>query len=198
MMGPMETEFYMTRHGQTEWNKKMIYQGQMNSPLTKLGVSQAESLRSVLEEINPDIIISSPLGRALETCQIAAGARREEIIQADEMMEINMGLLSGRTMEQLEEDYPEVYKLYISDDENYKIPSGESPVEVADRVFAFMDNTAEKYPGKKIFILTHGCVLAIIRNRLNNRPLRPYNGHDIKNAQCIKIIKKKVYTVCDA
>ena len=45
------TKLYLTRHGETEWNEKGIMQGWGDSPLTELGIKQAEWLRDRIKEI---------------------------------------------------------------------------------------------------------------------------------------------------
>ena len=65
---------YLVRHGQTEFNVKKLVQGRCNSPLTELGVKQAECAGTWLRErgVHPDRIVSSPLGRAMQTAGVLA------------------------------------------------------------------------------------------------------------------------------
>lgn len=65
---------YLLRHGQTEYNVKKLVQGRCNSPLTELGVEQAHIAGAWLREhgVEPDTIVSSPLGRAMQTAEVVA------------------------------------------------------------------------------------------------------------------------------
>ena len=65
---------YLLRHGQTEFNVKKLVQGRCNSPLTELGVRQVHMAGAWLRGhgVAPDVIVSSPLGRAMQTAEIAA------------------------------------------------------------------------------------------------------------------------------
>ena len=65
---------YLLRHGQTEFNVKKLVQGRCNSPLTELGVEQAHMAGAWLREhgVEPDAIVSSPLGRAMQTAEVVA------------------------------------------------------------------------------------------------------------------------------
>ena len=65
---------YLLRHGQTEYNVKKLVQGRCNSPLTELGVEQAHIAGAWLREhgVEPDAIVSSPLGRAMQTAEVVA------------------------------------------------------------------------------------------------------------------------------
>ena len=63
-------EILLTRHGQTEWNVLGKVQGRADIELNEKGIKQAEETRKVLENINMDLIICSPLKRAAQTAKI--------------------------------------------------------------------------------------------------------------------------------
>ena len=63
---------YLMRHGQTQFNKKKCVQGRVDSPLTTLGISQAQTAASwfVNNNIVLDYACSSITGRAAHTCDL--------------------------------------------------------------------------------------------------------------------------------
>lgn len=65
---------YLLRHGQTEFNVKKLVQGRCDSPLTDLGRHQAQSAATWLKahDVVPDKVVSSPLGRAMDTASLVA------------------------------------------------------------------------------------------------------------------------------
>lgn len=65
---------YLLRHGQTEFNVKKLVQGRCDSPLTDLGRQQAGMAAAWLKAHNvaPDKVVSSPLGRAMDTARLVA------------------------------------------------------------------------------------------------------------------------------
>lgn len=65
---------YLLRHGQTEFNVKKLVQGRCDSPLTSLGRQQAQAAAAWLKAngVVPDKVISSPLGRAMDTASLVA------------------------------------------------------------------------------------------------------------------------------
>lgn len=65
---------YLLRHGQTEFNVKKLVQGRCNSPLTDLGRQQAKMAAAWLKahDVVPDKVVSSPLGRAMDTASLVA------------------------------------------------------------------------------------------------------------------------------
>ena len=76
---------YLLRHGQTEFNVKKLVQGRCDSPLTDLGRQQAGMAAAWLKVHNviPDKVVSSPLGRAMDT----AGLVATELLGADAAVE---------------------------------------------------------------------------------------------------------------
>lgn len=67
-------KLYLLRHGQTEFNVKKLVQGRCDSPLTDLGRKQAGIAAAWLKghDVVPDKVVSSPLGRAMDTAQLVA------------------------------------------------------------------------------------------------------------------------------
>lgn len=65
---------YLLRHGQTEFNVKKLVQGRCDSPLTDLGRQQARAAAAWLKAhgVVPDKVVSSPLGRAMDTARLVA------------------------------------------------------------------------------------------------------------------------------
>ncbi|MDY2777604.1 MAG: phosphoglycerate mutase family protein, partial [Collinsella sp.] len=65
---------YLLRHGQTEFNVKKLVQGRCDSPLTDLGRQQAQAAAEWIKAhgVVPDKVVSSPLGRAMDTASLVA------------------------------------------------------------------------------------------------------------------------------
>ena len=69
------TTLILVRHGESEWNRAGRVQGQVNSPLTDLGINQSKAIRDYLSGIilNQELeIYTSPLNRAIQTAEIIA------------------------------------------------------------------------------------------------------------------------------
>ena len=101
-------EIYVIRHGQSEANKAKIHQGNgYDTNLTEEGRLQAATLKSALPaDKKPTRIISSPLKRARQTCQIATGAEAQEF--EDRFMERSLGELEGLSQTRVKEIVVEV------------------------------------------------------------------------------------------
>ena len=84
-------KIYLTRHGQTELNRRELMQGRTDEPLNENGITQAKKARSFLEGIEFDAVYSSPLIRAKQTASILSGKPEEEIITDDRIREVEFG-----------------------------------------------------------------------------------------------------------
>ena len=92
----MKKRLYLCRHGQTVFNTQGIAQGRVDSPLTELGIIQANNAKKYFEEnhIKYEEIYTSPLGRARQTCKIITG---KDGIALDGIIEVNFGKLDGQS-----------------------------------------------------------------------------------------------------
>ncbi|HEX7368104.1 MAG TPA: histidine phosphatase family protein [Candidatus Saccharimonadales bacterium] len=91
---------YYVRHGQSRANVERVYAGLLDTPLTDLGVKQAEAAARQAKHLGIGHIISSPLSRAHETAKIIARAidyPAEEIELSGLLVERNFGSAAGRS-----------------------------------------------------------------------------------------------------
>ena len=68
-------EFFLFRHGQTDWNLKKRCQGHTDIPLNKNGIKEAEELSIKLESTPLQVIYSSDLKRAVETAEVISAKK---------------------------------------------------------------------------------------------------------------------------
>ena len=61
------TELILLRHGETEWNRELRFQGQVDVPLNATGHAQAQRLAQRLAGEPIDHLVSSDLSRARQT-----------------------------------------------------------------------------------------------------------------------------------
>lgn len=90
---------YVSRHGESELNARGIYAGQLNTPLTNHGRAQARAAGVQARNLDLDLIVASPLDRALETAQIIAREINypiDDILTNPLVMERALGSLEGQ------------------------------------------------------------------------------------------------------
>lgn len=144
------TELCLVRHGQTDWNRLEIIQGREDNPLNALGRQQAEESAAFLSQETWDLIVSSPLTRAVHTAQAiatACGIEHDAIRLDERFIEREFGAASGQPVKG-------IYEAVQADDER-RVPGLESEDEMRARVLEGMEHLVEMYPGKRIIVVCH-------------------------------------------
>ena len=96
-MNDIQTTIFLSRHGQTKWNLSNRFQGNKDSPLTEIGIKQANDLKASLNGKNIHAAYTSPLKRALDTAKIITRGTPIKVIERDGLREINLGPWEGKT-----------------------------------------------------------------------------------------------------
>ena len=150
------TKFILVRHGQSEANKKGLFAGHSDFPLSELGLLQAEKTAEyILENHKIDIIYSSDLKRAYSTALPVSKRTGIEIIPDTRLREIYAGEWEGMKFEDIAEKFPEDRTLWKNDIANSRPTDGESVREIASRILARLTEIGEEYDGKTVLVTFH-------------------------------------------
>jgi probable phosphoglycerate mutase len=116
---------YLTRHAETAWSVTGQHTGLTDLPLTERGEGNARRLAERLRGTTFEKVYTSPLRRAMRTCELAGFGPVAEI-DAD-LVEWNYGNYEGRRTEDILAEHPG-WQLFRDG-----CPGGESPEQVAER-----------------------------------------------------------------
>lgn len=167
----MTTTLIFVRHGETTWNQELRYQGQCDSPLSELGLLQAEKLGQFLSRRKIDAVYSSDLGRAVATAQKIAQHHALIPIVDERLREMNFGVWEGLTRSEVLAKYPDLYQARYEDRLNLRIPGGELPREVVERLHRFLGERLSEHDGETIVAVSHGGALRLVLASLLHIPL---------------------------
>jgi probable phosphoglycerate mutase len=163
------TELVLVRHGETEWNRVGRVQGLTDVPLNDTGRAQARHAGLRLAHEHWDAVATSPLSRAAETARILAeelGLPEPE--QVDALVERNYGEAEGLTGAEIDARFGGV------------VQARESREQVVDRVRPALLELAERHPGGRVLVVSHGGVIgSLVRDA--TRWAWPEPGHAIAN-----------------
>lgn len=152
----MVTEVYIVRHGLTDANKGVKCVGATDVPLNEDGMEQARKLCTKMNGMDFDVIYSSPMSRALDTIAPYISTKKDAAVHMSYgFSERDFGIWENMSFEEIEKEYPMLYKQWQEDFVGFKIPKGESSAEVQHRVNDALDKILQKHEGKKILIVTH-------------------------------------------
>lgn len=163
-------DLYVFRHGQTDYNKQKRWQGHLDTDLDETGISQAQSLRPLIQKIQPTIMLSSDLKRAKDTAYIARHDLKIEIAKTPALREIHVGIMEGKTTPEIESLIPDFQKWRNPQYPHFRLPGGESIDEHRQRVLHFIIDFLQSTSHRKIAIATHGGTLMRMMEFCENAP----------------------------
>jgi broad specificity phosphatase PhoE len=170
-------EVLVFRHGETDWNRQRRFQGHTDIPLNELGREQAQGLRKVLEKHAPDVIVSSDLGRARETAEIANALLRAPIVISSALRECSLGDLEGLHRDMAIESYGDDWERWLSnhpDDVDFCLPNGETKTAHLQRMISFIKDFCQANPHfQRIAVSTHGGSLLRLVHHCQDAPAQP-------------------------
>ena len=127
----------LARHGETEYNAALRFQGQLPVGLSELGRTQAVELARMAAGRGPWArLYSSSLLRARQTAEVVGRAIGLDPIEDARFDEADSGDWSGRLFSEVEQSDPERFADYIGARPDFAFPGGESFAQQADRVLA--------------------------------------------------------------
>ena len=145
---------YLLRHGQTEFNVKKLVQGRCDSPLTDLGRKQAGMAAAWLKDhdVVPDKVVSSPLGRAMDTAQLVA----TELLGPDAAVEPCEGIIE-RSYGTFEEGPHDALPTDVWDPDEDLVPfGGEGSRALQERMVGTLTNLMGAEGIETLLAVSHG------------------------------------------
>ena len=162
---------FIARHGETTWNITGRYQGRLESPLSPLGIAQARAMAESLRSHPLKRVISSPLGRCVETGDITAQRFSLSVEKEPLLIEIAHGKWEGRYRDELAANDPERYRQWRHEPEIVHFENGESIGDVLSRWRRFAANFV---PREDTLLVTHDAVVRVALVDLLKRPLSEF------------------------
>lgn len=170
-------KIWITRHGQTNLNKKKLMQGLTDEPLNSTGKEQAKNARSKISDITFDAVYASPLDRAIETASIIGNVDRAKVKIDKRIIEVDFGKYEARSYFKL----GIAMSLYWALPEIFPCPKTvESIQSMVERSHSFLRELEEK-DYENVLIVCHGGIIRALcgyledkKNKIKWRP-KPHN-----------------------
>lgn len=169
----------MVRHGETEWNKKKLVQGQLDSPLTEKGISQVEEVAHQFRTIHFDKVFSSDLLRAQKTAEIIVAEKKLTIETTKLLREQHYGKYEGTDRDEYFSLFTTWSELSEKEKHTYKLAEDmESNEEAVSRLITFLREAALAYPGKAVLVVCHGGIMRYLAIHLGYFKYEDNKGFD--------------------
>ncbi len=192
------TTFILIRHGQSEWNRAGRFQGQGDSPLTRLGRAQAQRVAQRLRKEPVVALYSSDLSRAMQTAEIIGQTLGLTPIAEPRLREIDVGLWTGLTREEIISRFPEEWDAWIAGVDVAR-GGGETFVELQQRTVAALHDMAAAHAGQTIVAVTHGGSIRALLAYAQQLCFREVQGRFSTGNAAINVIQqagKRLRVVC--
>ena len=153
-------EVVLVRHGETDWSRGGRHTGRTDVPLNDAGRARARALAARLARWDFALVLTSPLARAVETCELAGLGDRAHA--RGDLAEWDYGDYEGRTTPEIRAGRPG-WSLWADG-----VPGGESAADVgvrADRVVAELEAAAGD-----VAVFAHGHLLRVLAARWMGLP----------------------------
>jgi alpha-ribazole phosphatase len=145
------------RHGETEWNATLRYQGHANIPLNDRGRAQARAAAARLGSAHVAAIYTSDLARAAETAAIVGEPFGLKPVVMTELREIDVGEWEGHTPEELYRRFPDHMREYDRDPARTVRIGGESYAMLQERALVALNRIQEQHArDETVLVVSHG------------------------------------------
>ncbi len=181
------TELILIRHGETDWNRELRFQGQVDVPLNAIGHEQARRLGQRLALEVADLLVCSDLIRTQQTALPISQQSLHPSLQGSSLLnsalrEQSFGKFDGMRVNDIQSQYPQDWAQWIQFHPDFAFPGGESTRQFHARVLAAVRTLALDHAQQTLVVVTHGGVLDMIYRTARALPLSGPRQSEIPNA----------------
>ena len=195
----------LIRHGETDWNRALRFQGQLDVPLNDVGLEQAQRVGRRLAALHrfdphasaterPPVLHCSDLQRAVQTATpitrpehaatLASAVTDEEVPlnRAASWREQHFGVFEGMTAAEIQQQHPDLWDQWRRFRADFTLPGGESTRDFHDRIISSLLQLCREAGHPHMTLVTHGGVLDMVWRHARGETLDGPRRCEIPNA----------------
>lgn len=176
------TELILLRHGETDWNRELRFQGHVDVSLNAVGLEQAERLALRLAGETAHRLYASDLLRAQQTAAPVARQLGMPVVSDPALREQSFGSVDGMSVDDIKVQHPQAWEGWLRFHEDYSMPAGESTRQFHTRTMDAVRRLVAAHQGETLVVVTHGGVLDMIYRTARSLGLNGPRQSDIPNA----------------
>ena len=173
----MTQTLILVRHGAAVGSRPGVLCGRIDPGLSEAGRRQAAGLQGMMARFPEARLVSSPLKRARETAEIAAGVGRPVEVDSD-LQEMDFGEWEGLSYDEVAARYPEAVAGWAEFRHDFGFPGGETLIDFAGRIERVAQRLGSTETGTAV-AFTHGGVIRALICHFLGLPLRDYLLFDV-------------------
>lgn len=152
-------KIYLIRHGETESNRRGIFRGRLDIPLSQNGREQAADLKQYFENISVESVYTSPLRRAVETAETVFPGHSP--VKEQWLNNLDLGDWSGMEKSVVKERFPRQWEDWVTRPESITFPGGERLDDVHKRSRLFFEKVTAA-EAETIAVVSHRSVVKVM------------------------------------
>jgi alpha-ribazole phosphatase/probable phosphoglycerate mutase len=164
-----------------------LYHGNNDIELSPQGVRQLEQAAAQLQEVELAGVYASDLSRAAQGAEIICRGRSIEPRIIPEFREIHFGVWEGLSFQEIMEQYPDDLQARFKDLPNFRIPGGESLMDLKARALPALKGLIEEHHERAFLLVAHAGINRVILSEALGLNLQNLFRLD-QNYGCLNII----------
>ena len=145
----------LVRHGQTAWNVGEIFRGRADIPLDETGKREVPLAGETLRDETLHAVYSSPLSRSMETAENIAKFHDVSVTPLDAIIDISYGEWEGLGNQEVQQKYPDLHALWLTEPHKVLFPGGESLDEVRSRTMTALEDLLAEHQDENFTLVAH-------------------------------------------
>ena len=185
-------EIWLIRHTTPKVAKGIAY-GQTDLEVSEDYESQKQRILDHISNDLPDgVLYSSPLQRCKQLAEDLAAHHDKDVKLDDRIKEVNFGVWEMAAWNEIP---AETLNPWMNDFVNFRVPEGESFLDLQERVVSFWDDLLKQHTaGEKLMISTHSGVIRTLLCHILEIPLKNAFRLDLHYGTISKITHKNDLT----
>jgi phosphoserine phosphatase len=169
------TTIILTRHGHVEGIQPPRFRGRQDMPLSEQGVAEANMTAArIASSWRPAAVYTSCMARCVATGAFIGEACHLEPIATADLNDLRYGDWQWKTHVEVQERWPDLFKLWFSVPHLIRFPNGESLQDIVLRSADALRKVIEGFPNETIVLVSHDSINRAMLLQVLDQPLSAY------------------------